>query len=37
MRGLSRPPGVPVRCYHSIDDSGSRISISPALFEKQLA
>lgn len=28
--------GVPILCYHSIDDSGSLLSISPRLFAAQL-
>ena len=28
--------GVPILCYHSIDDSGSLLSVSPALFERQV-
>ena len=32
-----RDPGVPILCYHSVDDSGSLISTSVAEFEKQMA
>jgi len=28
--------GISILCYHSVDDSGSRISISPALFRSHM-
>jgi peptidoglycan/xylan/chitin deacetylase (PgdA/CDA1 family) len=34
---IHRSRGVPVFCYHSVDDSGSLLSVSPALFERQMA
>lgn len=33
---LLRAAGVPILCYHSIDDSGSLVSVSPALFRAQM-
>ncbi|MEE8450752.1 MAG: polysaccharide deacetylase family protein [Thermoguttaceae bacterium] len=29
--------GVPIFCYHSIDDSGSLLSVSPSMFRRQMA
>lgn len=35
-RFLYNTKGIPVIAYHSIDDSGSIISLSPAIFKKQM-
>ncbi|MDX1548321.1 MAG: polysaccharide deacetylase family protein [Rhodothermales bacterium] len=32
-----RPPGLPILTYHSLDDSGSVVSVDPALFARQMA
>ena len=29
-------PGIPILTYHSLADSGSIVSTSPALFERQM-
>ena len=36
LGSLYRSKGIPVLLYHSIDDSGSLLSISPNLFRKQM-
>jgi peptidoglycan/xylan/chitin deacetylase (PgdA/CDA1 family) len=33
---MYRAPGVPILCYHSIDDSQSLMSVSPSLFSAQM-
>ncbi len=30
-------PGLPILTYHSVDDSGSVVSVAPALFARQMA
>ena len=37
LGSLFRQKGIPILAYHSIDDSGSPLSISPALFRRQMA